>query len=108
LPFREFPFRAERASAAGRGIFKVSVKSILTCAAMLALATTAAEAAEDRNSANFWLPHCKAFVANTGSNLSAQGVCAGIIEGAAFASPVVCVPDPVTRSQAVEPENTRG
>ena len=66
----------------------------------LALTVTAASSAEDRLSANYWLPLCKAFIAASASDLMGQGICAGRIEGLGFAS-CAHIPDSVTRAQAV-------
>jgi hypothetical protein len=76
------------------------MRSIL-CAAMLTLMITPAAAAEDTHSANYWLPRCKGFISGTTTDYAA-GICAGMVEGIGFASPDVCIPDPVTRSQAVQ------
>jgi hypothetical protein len=70
--------------------------------ALMALSVTAARAAE-RDSANYWLPHCKNIIAASvpaTSDFYSIGECRGIIEGIAFAS-CADIPDAVTAGQMV-------
>jgi hypothetical protein len=62
---------------------------IVLCAAMLALATSAAGAVEATSSAsaNAMLPNCKALINATQSNTRAAGYCEGMIVMFAFMSP---------------------
>jgi hypothetical protein len=70
-------------------------------AALIALATTTGSAAENLDSANYWLPRCKDFIAaNSNRELEGQGVCAGRVEALSLAS-CVRIPDGVTVAEAV-------
>jgi Rap1a immunity proteins len=48
---------------------------------MLALATTTAGAAEEDESANFWLPHCRRALDRNARQDFLSGLCMGMIEG---------------------------
>jgi hypothetical protein len=64
------------------------MKSILFGAAALALAVTAAGAAEDTNSANFMMPACRDYLRRDIPANFLQGNCSGLIE----ASPSWMIP----------------
>lgn len=68
----------------------------IICGALMAVGVTAAGAAEvDRDSANYWLPHCKAAIEQRDS--LAPGICIGAISGLAFvlrAIPAYCADVP--------------
>jgi hypothetical protein len=53
------------------------MKTII-CGALTALAVTAAGAAEDTRSANYVLPHCKAFINRQATLDLWQGFCMGV------------------------------
>jgi hypothetical protein len=67
------------------------MRSIL-CAALLALATTTAGAAEDQFSANYWMPYCRSYLQKqtvtfdraTLDRISLGGKCAGLVVGWAY------------------------
>jgi hypothetical protein len=79
----------------------VATMRAIWCAVLMALATTTAGAAENLNSANYWLPRCKEFIAaNSNRDLDGQEVCAGRVEALSLAS---CphTPNDITPAQAV-------
>jgi hypothetical protein len=72
----------------------------MLCAVLMALATTTAGAAENLNSANYWLPRCKEFIAaNSNWDLDGQEVCAERVEALSLAS---CL-----RTQTTSPRHRR-
>jgi hypothetical protein len=98
------------------------MKAII-CGALLALAITTANAAENIHSANYMLPHCKLTadqVVDSPSNSYLVGRCAGLVEGVINMSgllkamqtvgdiphldPLLCaaVPDQVTIEEALK------
>jgi hypothetical protein len=75
--------------------------ALLTLATLCApLATTMVGAAEDRHSANFWLPRCKGFI-GSGTLGVDEAFCGGEVWGLAYAScaslPVGVTPEQVMR-----------
>jgi hypothetical protein len=80
------------------------MRSII-CAALIALATTAAAAAEtDTFSANFWLPYCKGWVAAKGGDgggvTVSSGICMGLVMGVFYTiSDRICAPNAVPNVQ---------
>jgi hypothetical protein len=59
------------------------MKAII-CGALLALTITTANAAENINSANYILPHCKAFIDGKDPRGALnQGICSGSVEALA-------------------------
>jgi len=80
------------------------MRSII-CAALLAMATTGAMAEEvdKTETANLWLPYCKAYVEEQPglpAKMLSMGVCAGIVAGIFFAEECKA-PDGVTFGQQV-------
>src|SRR5262245_7833857 len=58
------------------------MRTAIICGALMALTITAAGAAEDINSANFMMPHCRSFLASEHS--SPQAFCLGVVRGIVF------------------------
>jgi hypothetical protein len=59
---------------------------MIAVAILALMSTTAAGAAEDIYSANFWMPHCKEIVDRPDSASGVAMYCAGVIEGTAFST----------------------
>ena len=89
--------------AGGGSVVRASILGL----AMLAVWHPPADAQENMTSANYQLPHCKAYLAEQDGNDFLQGACVGIIRallvtGNLFAPPnQFCVPKGVTVRQAV-------
>jgi hypothetical protein len=59
-------------------------RSALFGAAALALTVTAAKAAEDFDSANYYLPGCQEFVVRNGAISARSGLCGGVVRGIVY------------------------
>jgi Ssp1 endopeptidase immunity protein Rap1a len=70
-------------------------------AVAILLALTMPASAQDINSANFFLPGCKAFIPRLTSRDFEGGRCVGFVHGLLFAVENICQPQGATIGQAV-------
>jgi hypothetical protein len=67
----------------------------------LALAVTAAQAAENPYSANYLMPGCRDYLRRNNDGFFMQGRCAGLIEGLLYLDNFTCPPKEVIMGQKI-------
>jgi hypothetical protein len=76
----------------------------ILCVALTSMGITIKGAAEQQDmSANYWLPRCKTFLNSPSNNVNGH-FCAGLLQGMGYVATGatrLCVPDGVTREQAM-------